>query len=70
MIEGEQIVNTGGPPWQVGITKATVRLMNTNLSKATALDPNGYAAGAVAVKKDGGTVTIELPANAMYVILQ
>ncbi len=70
MIEGEQIVNTGAPPWQVGNTKATVRLKNASVNKATLLDANGYAIGDVALKKEGGVVVIELPANAMYIVIR
>jgi hypothetical protein len=70
MIEGEQIVNTGSPPWQVGNAKGTVRLKNEGLSKATLLDPNGYAAGGVAVKREGGAVVIDLPGNTMYLVVQ
>ena len=69
-VEGEQIVNTGAPPWQVGRTHAAIRLKNTGITKATALDPNGYAAGNVTVQRDGDVVVVELPANAMYVVLQ
>jgi hypothetical protein len=70
MIEGEQIVNTGAPPWQVGNTRASVRLKNASISKATLVDPNGYAAGEVAVKRESGAAVIELPANAMYIVIQ
>jgi hypothetical protein len=70
MIEGEQIVNTGSPPWQVGNAKGTIRLKNSGLTKATLLDANGYAVKEAAVKREGGVMVIELPANTMYLILQ
>ena len=70
-VEGEQIVNTGSPPWQIGRTHAAIRLANPAITKGTALDPNGYATGDVTIHRDGDTaVVVELPANAMYVVLQ
>jgi hypothetical protein len=69
-VEGLQIVNTGTPPWQVGVAKATVRLKNTGLSKAKLLDANGYAVKDVSVKREGGEVVIELPAETMYLVVQ
>jgi hypothetical protein len=70
MIEGERIVNTGAPPWRVGVAKATVRVKNVGLSKATLLNANGYAVKDVSVKKGDGEVVIELPAETMYLVVQ
>ena len=70
MIEGEQIVSTGSPPWQIGNTKATITLKNSGLTTATLLDPNGYAVKNVPVKSSGGSIVIELPHDAMYVVLR
>lgn len=69
-IEGEQIVNTGAPPWQIGNTKATITLKNSGLTKATLLDPNGYATKEIPVKTAGGSIVIELPSDSMYVVLR
>ncbi len=70
MVEGEEIVNTGTPPWRIVNTRATVTLRNPSLSKARLLDLAGYPAGEVAVKKDAGGVTIQLPANTMYLVVE
>jgi hypothetical protein len=40
------------------------------LSKATLLDPAGYAASPVAVNKAAGGLTLKLPSNAMYVVIE
>jgi hypothetical protein len=69
-MEGEEIVNTGSPPWQVGNARATVTIRNVGLTKATLLDPNGYATSDVPVKRAGETVSVELPKNTMYLILR
>jgi hypothetical protein len=69
-IHGEQIVDNGKPPWAVASTRATLTLRNTALTKATLLDPNGYAISNVPVIKTGGVLTVDLPRNAMYVVLQ
>jgi hypothetical protein len=69
-IQGEQIVDNGKPPWAIANTRATFTLRNPALTKATLLDPNGYAIGDVSVTKAAGVLTLDLPKNAMYVILQ
>jgi len=69
MIEGEQIVNTGSPPWQIGNTNAGITLKNSGLTKATLLNPNGYAVKEIAAKQSGGSFFIELPHDAMYIVL-
>jgi hypothetical protein len=40
------------------------------VSKATVLDAGGYPAQDVPVKREGGAVTVELPADAMYVVMR
>jgi hypothetical protein len=69
-IEGEEIVNTGKPPYLVSNAHATVGLKNAAVTKATLLDPNGYAIEDVPLNRDGGGVSIELPAETMYLLLQ
>jgi hypothetical protein len=69
-IDGEMIVNTGSPPWRIDNTRATLTIKNPTATKATRLDPNGYAAGDVPLKRTGDSVTIELPGNTMYLLLR
>ena len=63
-------VGTGRGPWLVERIKMSVTLANAALSKATALDPNGYATGAVNVQRNGGQLTLTLPEDALHVILE
>jgi hypothetical protein len=68
--EGWKVENTGKMPWQVVSTLANLTIKNSGLTKATALDPNGFSQGSVPVTRSGGTLKLELPANAMYVVLE
>jgi hypothetical protein len=70
MIEGERIVNTGAPPWQVGVAKGSVSLKNPGVSRAVLLDVYGYRVRDVPVKRVGDGVTVELPREAMYLVLE
>jgi hypothetical protein len=69
-VNGEEIVNTGSPPWRVAATRATITLKNAGIRKATRLDPNGYAAQDVPVKRAGDVVTVELPKDTTYLVLR
>jgi hypothetical protein len=69
-VDGEEIVNTGKPPYLVSATHATVQLKNAGVTKATLLDPDGYAIREVPLKHDGGAVMIELPKDTMYLLLR
>jgi hypothetical protein len=69
-VEGEQIVSTGSPPWQIANTEVTVTLHNPTITKATLLDVNGYPAAEIPVTRDGDKRVVKLPPNALYVILQ
>ena len=66
----EKILFTGKPPWLVKNTDATITLSNAGLTKATLLTEDGYAKGAVAVQAAGGKLTVKLPANTMYLVLE
>jgi hypothetical protein len=68
-LDGEEIVNTGTPPWRVANTKATVSVRNAGLTRARMLDVAGYPAGDAPVKKSEGGVEVKLPGNAMYLVL-
>ena len=69
-IDGEVIVNTGSPPWRIANTRATLTIKNPTATKATRLDPNGYAAGDVPLERAGDAVTIELPVDTMYLLVR
>ena len=67
---GFEIVSTGKPPWRVADAEVGLALKNPKLTKATRLDPAGYPAAAVPLKKSKGGVTLELPPETMYLILE
>ncbi len=69
-VKGEKIVLTGQPPWRVANTEATLAIANPGLKKATLLDVDGYAAKSVPVQTAGGKLTIKLPADTMYLVLE
>ena len=69
-LHGFEVVKVGTGPFQVVNTDVTLSIGNAGLSKATLLDAAGYAAGLVPVTKAGGRLTLTLPANTMYVVLE
>ncbi len=69
-IDGYKIITTGRPPLRVANTEVTLTITNPNLTKATLLDPSGYAVKDVPAKTAGGKLTIELPKDTMYLILR
>ncbi|MEX0774251.1 MAG: hypothetical protein WD042_00915 [Phycisphaeraceae bacterium] len=68
-VQGQEIVATGHPPYQVADTHVTLRLNNAGITKATLLDAAGYASGDVALQKDADRTVIQLPRHTMYLIL-
>ena len=69
-ISGLEITQTGKPPWRVADTAVGLALKNPNLTKATRLDPAGYAAETVPVTKTRTGLTLTLPPETMYLILE
>ncbi len=69
-LQGERIVNTGEPPWQIENTRATVTVRNGRLTRALLLDVDGYRARGVEVRLTGESIGIELPPETMYLLLQ
>jgi hypothetical protein len=68
-VTGHRVVAHGGAPWVIANTDVTVTIRNPNLTTARLLDANGKAAGTVEVAKAAGGVSVKLPANAMYVVV-
>jgi hypothetical protein len=68
-IAGRQIDDTGRMPWVIDGTKATIRVRNATLASATLLDMNGNARQRLGVKRVDETIEVELPREAMYVVL-
>jgi len=69
-VHGQEIVNTGKLPIQIANTDVTLTIANPSLVKATLLDTAGYAAGPVTLTRAATGVTLKLPANAMYVVIE
>lgn len=69
-IRGEQIVDTGKPPWMIADTEASVEILNLNVSEAIQLDAAGYPVGPLEVKRIGDRFQFELPADALYIIVR
>ncbi len=68
--QGKEIVSTGKLPIQIANTDVTLSIDNPALGKATLLDPAGYAAAPLTLNKTAAGVTLKLPPNAMYVIIE
>ncbi len=68
--QGFRIDDTGSEPWNVANAQATIGIKNAKLTKATQLDANGMALKEIPVEAKGGTLTIKLPADALYIVLQ
>jgi hypothetical protein len=60
----------GGPPWQVDTVELSPTVHNPGLSQATALDANGMAMGKAAISRSEGALTMNLPAGALYVVIE
>ncbi|MFW5830248.1 MAG: hypothetical protein ACOCXA_08300, partial [Planctomycetota bacterium] len=68
--EGYRIVKYGGPPWMVEELQAQLRLANPGLSEAVVLDGNGYPVRTLPLQSTGDAVELELPSDALYVVLR
>jgi hypothetical protein len=69
-VHGQEIVSTGKLPIQIANTDVTLTINNPALGKATLLDPAGYAATLLPLSKTAAGVTLKLPPNAMYAIIE
>jgi hypothetical protein len=69
-VEASQIVNAGGPPWQIEKMHGALGVKNTSITKATALDPNGMPVSDIPIWKRDGEISIKLPPSALYVCLE
>lgn len=69
-LRGKQIVDTGRPPWRLAETSVKMTLNNGTVHRAVVLDVDGYPRETLPIKRQGTVVTLELPKDAMYVVLQ
>lgn len=70
LVEGKQIVSLGSSPWNVKRTHISLTVRNPGLTQATLLDANGLAQEKVPCQCEKGELTVQLPPQTMYVILQ
>ena len=69
-VRGFEVTQTGTPPWRVADTEVGLALKNPTLSKASRLDPAGYYTEEVPLGRGKSGVTLTLPPNTMYLILE
>ena len=69
-LHGYKILNTGSMPWKADDTQATIEIANPGLEKAKLLDAGGYAIATVPLHRSKGKVSLTLPGNAMYVVVE
>lgn len=69
-VEGFRILETGGKTWQIEKTDASVTLKNPVLKRAQSLDANLMPAGKLDAKRDGDTLSLRLPEDALYVLIE
>ncbi len=69
-LSGKQVISTGKNPWAITNTEVTLTVKNPALTHATVLDANGMPTGKIAGTHSANGLTIKLPREALYVILQ
>lgn len=68
-VEGFEVVRTGRLPWKAANTEVSLTLNNDQLKSAHLLDVNGYEIRELGVEAEDGKISLGLPPNAMYVVL-
>jgi hypothetical protein len=68
-IQGEEIVNTGKPPWQIANTQVAITIRNTFIEHAHKVTLAGRDGGEISLKQDEKSCSVRLPHDAMYVVL-
>ena len=69
-LHGFEVVKTGAAPWQIVNADITLTVTDPALTKATLLDAAGYPVSPVPITRAGGKLTVNLPADTMYVVLE
>ncbi len=68
-VPGFEITNVGAAPWTVADTLVSLTVKNTVLRKAVRLDVGGYPVGDLTVTSGANGLAVELPHDALYVVL-
>ena len=69
-VQGEESVNTGKMPWRVTNAAGTITVRTPALRKATLLDAAGAPVRAIPVTRAAGVLTVKLPPDALYLVLE
>lgn len=69
-IPGYKITNTGKMPWLGMPANGTISLKSKMINKALQLDAAGHAVKTLSLQKKGGSVTLQLPPDAFYILLE
>jgi hypothetical protein len=67
---GFEVTNYGKAPWIIEENRLAVSIRNKKIKKATVLDMNHLPRGDVKLNRTGSTVKLEMPKDAMYLILE
>lgn len=69
-VAGKEVVQTGKNPWSITSTEGTLTLHNPTLRSATALDANFLPVRKLTVRRSAAGIRLELPADALYVVVE
>ena len=69
-VSGWKVINSGKMPWQITSAKIKLSVKNSGLTTAKVLDAAGYPIREARVTLSGGVLKVQLPEDAMYLILQ
>lgn len=67
---GFVVEDFGRAPHRVASARVRLTIRNPGLARATVLDPNGYARGAQPFEKTAEGIGLELPGDALYLVLE
>ena len=69
-LSGFKIINTGNMPWLGMPANGSISIKNTFIKKAIQLDAGGYAIKQLAIKVTNDTLLLQLPKDAMYILME
>lgn len=67
--QGYEILDYGGPPWEVASAEVQVALANPGIDTAVALDANGMPVADVPLTRADGAAAFDFPDGHLYVVL-
>ncbi len=69
-LAGEHILALGAAPWRIEKFAGSVTVRNARVTKATVCDVNALPLRDLPLRRKGDHVTVDLPADALYVVLR